>query len=170
MTPGDRMPERIDLAGNALLAMTRESMHALRASLFRDLGVNAAGHLQEAGYAGAAGVHEAFGRWLAGRGRPSPDALPAEEFPEELSRFFTATGWGALSLSPLGGGVAAVDSADWAEAEPGAGSEFPTCYFTSGVLADLFGRLSEIPVAVMEVECRSIGASRCRFLGRRSPS
>jgi hypothetical protein len=42
--------------------------------------------------------------------------------------------------------------------------EFPSCHLTCGLLADFFGRLSEGLVAVMEVECRSRGDARCRFL------
>jgi hypothetical protein len=32
------------------------------------------------------------------------------------------------------------------------------------MFADFFGRLSDVPLSVLEVECRSAGASRCRFL------
>jgi hypothetical protein len=32
------------------------------------------------------------------------------------------------------------------------------------MLADFFGRLAGEPLAAMEVECRSMGAPRCRFL------
>ena len=38
------------------------------------------------------------------------------------------------------------------------------CFFSSGMLADFLGRLSGEPVSVMEVECRSKGDARCRFL------
>jgi hypothetical protein len=38
------------------------------------------------------------------------------------------------------------------------------CFYSAGMLADFFGRLSGEGVAVMEVECRSRGDSRCRFL------
>ena len=42
--------------------------------------------------------------------------------------------------------------------------EAPMCFFTAGMLADFLGRLSGETVAVMEVECRSKGDPRCRFL------
>jgi hypothetical protein len=42
--------------------------------------------------------------------------------------------------------------------------DFPGCYFTAGIFADFFGRVAGSPVAVMEVECRSMGNERCRFL------
>ena len=38
------------------------------------------------------------------------------------------------------------------------------CYFTSGVLADFFGRITDAQVSVMETECRSTGYDRCKFL------
>ena len=38
------------------------------------------------------------------------------------------------------------------------------CFFSAGMLADFLGRLSGEPVSVMEVECRSCGDARCRFL------
>jgi hypothetical protein len=38
------------------------------------------------------------------------------------------------------------------------------CFVSTGMLADFLGRLSTEPVAVMEVECRSKGDARCRFL------
>ena len=60
--------------------------------------------------------------------------------------------------------VATVDSSDWAESDPAHPMEYPGCYYTSGVLADFFTRLAGEPLAVMEVECRSMGGDRCRFL------
>jgi hypothetical protein len=32
------------------------------------------------------------------------------------------------------------------------------------MFADFFGRIADHPLAVLEVECRSAGAPRCRFL------
>jgi hypothetical protein len=32
------------------------------------------------------------------------------------------------------------------------------------MFADFFGRVADAPLAVMEVECRSSGSDRCRFL------
>jgi hypothetical protein len=60
--------------------------------------------------------------------------------------------------------VATIDSADWAESDPARPLDFPGCYYTSGVLADFFTRLAGEPLSVMEVECRSMGGERCRFL------
>jgi hypothetical protein len=66
-------------------------------------------------------------------------------------------------MTPLPGGALALDSSDWAEAEPGT-AEAPMCFFSAGMLADFLGRLTGETVAVMEVECRSKGDPRCRFL------
>ena len=43
------MSASLDLPGNALVAMTRDSLLALRAALFRDVGPNAAAMLQALG-------------------------------------------------------------------------------------------------------------------------
>lgn len=153
----------LDLTSNALVAMTRDSFLALRAAMFRDVGTNAAGLLQEAGFAGGQSMFEAFGQWLGARGLPSPDELPAAEFATRATEFFRDAGWGSIELGALES-VATVDSTDWAEGDPGFPLDFPGCYYTSGVLADFFGRLAAAPMAVMEVECRSMGNDRCRFL------
>jgi predicted hydrocarbon binding protein len=151
------------LPGNALVALTRDSLLALRAALFRDIGPNAATVLQEAGFAGGPALFETFGRWLSARGRPAPESLAASEFGPRASEFFRDAGWGSLELGALET-VATVDSADWAEGDPAFPLQFPGCYYTTGVLADFFGRLAGEPLAVMEVECRSMGSERCRFL------
>jgi uncharacterized protein len=153
----------LDLSGSALIAMTRDSLLALRAGMFRDVGPSAAGLLQEAGFAGGQALFDTFGRWLTGRGLPAPESLPASEFAARATEFFRDAGWGSLELGTLDS-VATVDSADWAEGDPGFPLDFPGCYYTSGVMADFFGRLAGAPVAVMEVECRSMGSDRCRFL------
>jgi len=157
------MSASLDLPGNALVAMTRDSLAALRAAMFRDVGPSAAALLQEAGYAGGQAMFDAFGKWLAARGLPAPEALPATDFGARATEFFRDAGWGSIELGSLES-VATVDSSDWAEGNPAFPLEFPGCYYTSGVMADFFGRLAGAPVAVMEVECRSMGGERCRFL------
>jgi predicted hydrocarbon binding protein len=157
------MPPSIDLPANALVAMTRDSLLALRTALFRDIGADAATLLQEAGIAGGAGLFDTFTRWLSARGHGAPETLAAMEFAERATEFFRDAGWGSISVGALDT-VATIDSPDWAEGDPGFPLEFPGCYFTSGVFADFFGRVAGEPLAVMEVECRSMGAERCRFL------
>jgi predicted hydrocarbon binding protein len=157
------MPPSIDLPSNALVALTRDSLLALRSALFRDVGPNAAALLQEAGYAGGRALFDAFATWLSARGLGSPHALPAAEFAARATEFFRETGWGSIDLGAIQS-VATIDSADWAESDPAFPMEFPGCYYTAGFLADFFGRLAGEPLAVMEVECRSMGGARCRFL------
>ncbi|MFL5494508.1 MAG: V4R domain-containing protein [Gemmatimonadales bacterium] len=140
-------------------------IHQLRASLERDTGLQAASYLQEAGFAGGEELFREFGDWLlATRGVEHAAELDVQYLSEVLSQFFSEQGWGELTASPLGPAVLALDSAEWAEASDESRAEFPSCHVTCGLLADFFGRLSEGLVAVMEVECRSRGDSRCRFL------
>lgn len=157
------MAASIELPENGLVALTRQSLLALRGALFRDLGPNAAALLQEAGYAGGQALYDAFARWLAMRSLGAPESLAATDFALRATEFFRDMGWGAIEMGALDS-VATIDSPDWAESDPAYPLEFPGCYYTAGVLADFFGRLAGQPLAVMEVECRSMGASRCRFL------
>ena len=157
------MSQSIDLPAQGLVALTRESLIALRTALFRDVGVSAVAPLQEAGYAGGQGMYDAFSRWLSSRGLGSPETLAAAEFSMRATEFFRDAGWGSIEVGALEG-VATIDSPDWAESDPAFPLDFPGCYYSSGMLADFFGRLAGEPLAAMEVECRSMGAPRCRFL------
>lgn len=157
------MAESIDLNGNALVAITRDSLSALRAALFREVGPSAAGLLQEAGFAGGPALYEAFGRWLTAHRLPAPEALAAADFSARASEFFHDIGWGSIDMGELSS-VATIDSSDWAEGDPAHPLDFPGCYYSAGAFADFFGRVAGEPVAVMEVECRSMGSERCRFL------
>lgn len=146
------------------LVIGRGALRQLHITLFRQAPDVAITILQETGYAAGAGVFQAFCAWLPGEtGVAQPEDLDARRLNEVLSSFFQSTGWGSVSVSPLGGAALVVDSSDWAEADPGTAGE-PMCFFTAGLLADFLGRLSGEPVAVMEVECRSKNDARCRFL------
>lgn len=158
------MEQPFDLSKTAMVAVARESLLALRVALVRDLGPDAAAYLQEAGYAGGESLFAAFGRWMNARGLGIPEALPASDFARRATEFFRATGWGAIEVGSLGEAIATVDSLNWAEADPASGLEYPSCHLTTGMFADFFGRLAGTPLAVMEVECRSMGTQRCRFL------
>jgi predicted hydrocarbon binding protein len=113
--------------------------------------------LQELGYAAGEGLYRSFSQ------SNDPQRLDSELLGETLSEFFARSGWGNVSLTPVGTGALALDSSDWVEADPGS-AQSPMCFFTAGMLADFLGRLSDETVAVMEVECRSRGDTRCRFL------
>lgn len=140
-------------------------MNALLPTILRQLHASLATHapeqsiaiLQEAGYAAGEGLYTAF------TALNNPSDLDADLLAPTLSEFFTTGGWGSVTVTPVGTGALAIDSPDWSEAEPGT-SQSPMCFFSAGMLADFLGRLSEETIAVMEVECRSKGDERCRFL------
>ena len=147
------------------LRLGRRVLHQLRSALERDTGLQASTYLQEAGFAGGEELYAEFQEWvLANRGVEDPTRLDAEFLSETLSAFFSDLGWGRLEATRLGEAVLALDSKEWAESVEAGGTEFPSCHLTCGMLADFFGRLSDGLVAVMEVECRSRGDARCRFL------
>lgn len=154
----------LNLAGSGMVAITRDALAALRNALMRDTGHAAAGYLQEAGYAGGPALFDAFRAWLAQRGADGPERLSLATFQRHASDFFRESGWGTLTVGDLHDVVATLDSSDWGEATPGAGLDHPCCHLSSGMFADFFGRVADAPLAVMEVECRSTGADRCRFL------
>ncbi|MGH7673354.1 MAG: V4R domain-containing protein [Gemmatimonadales bacterium] len=157
------LPPSAGAAGSGL-TVGRGALRQLHASLQSHAPDQAVAVLQEAGFAAGEGTYRAFSAWLPGRtGVDRPEDLDADRLNEILSDFFADSGWGTLSMSPLGTGALVVDSTDWAEAEPGT-AETPMCFFSAGLLADFLGRLSGETVAVMEVECRGRGDTRCRFL------
>ena len=158
------MATSLDLTRNEMLALTRPALAALRTALMRDAGPAAASYLQEAGYAGGERLFSAFRQWLRDKGDGSPEHLDVEIFERRASEFFRMAGWGTLRIGSLRDAVATLDSEDWGEADPKSGMDHPCCHFSTGMFADFFGRLAESELAVFEVECRSAGAKRCRFL------
>ena len=154
----------MDLIGSGMVALSRDALSGLRNALMRDSGYASAGYFQEAGYAGGASMFDAFRSWLAARGTDAPEGLTLAAFQAEATDYFRECGWGSLEVGELHDTVATLDSTDWGEATPGAGLEHPGCHLSSGMFAEFFGRLADAPLAVMEVECRSAGADRCRFL------
>jgi predicted hydrocarbon binding protein len=158
------MIHSIDLADHRMVAMSRTTLAALRSILFRDAGPAAAGALQEAGYAGGEAVYQSFREWLRKQGKAAPEDLEVGEFQHRASTYFREAGWGSITVGSMGEALATVDSADWGESDTGANLDQPGCHITTGMFADFFGRLSDVPLAVLEVECRSAGHERCRFL------
>jgi len=157
------MATNFALASTPLVALPRQSLATLRTALIRDLGSGFATYLQEAGYAGGDAVHASFREWLSARGI-NADGMGFAEFQGLAAEFFGDTGWGTLAIGSLDDVVITLDTMDWAEADPALNIGFPACYYSMGLLADFFGRLAEAPLACYEVECRSNGAARCRFL------
>src|SRR5690606_24001752 len=91
-------------------------------------------------------------------------ALDQATFWRRFSELFANRGWGHLGMVPVHPGVGALDSTDWVEVDSDGTAARPTCFFTTGLLANLLGRVAGEDVAVLEVECRSRGDARCRFL------
>lgn len=146
------------------LAIGRASLQQLHRSLLEHMPDQAIAVLQETGYASGEGIYQAFCAWLPGAaGVSKPEDLDTAHVNAVLAEFFRARGWGTVTVQPVGGAALAVDSTDWAEADPGT-AEVPMCFFSAGMLADFLGRVSGEAVAVMEVECRSKSDARCRFL------
>ncbi len=152
------------LSASALSAVPRASLTTLRASLVRDLGDGFAAVLQEAGYAGGDTVFAAFKDWCASSGLGAPETLAYASFQQAAARFFADTGWGTVTMEPLGDTAVAFDSVNWGEADPAAAMPYPSCYYSAGMLADLFGRVADGAIGCLEVECRSALGARCRFL------
>lgn len=158
------MSQTLDLASHQMVALSRSSLAALRAALVRDAGPSAAAYLQEAGYAGGETVFASFRDWLREQSAGEPEELSVDEFERYASAYFRDAGWGSLRIGSLGEAVATLDSEDWGESDPDSGLDHPGCHLTTGMFADFFGRVADVPLAVLEVECRSMGAPRCRFL------
>ena len=148
----------ISLHAASLVALSPRALQALRDRV----GAEA---LQEAGYAAGEGAYRTFVGWLpAIAGVDDPKELAAPRLAEVLSRFFSDLGWGSVEVTPLGEATFAIDSLNWPEAQPEARLQYPSCYFTSGLLADFVSRIADAGLAVMEVECRSRNDPRCRWL------
>lgn len=154
----------LDFVAHGLAAFPRASLAALRRGLLRDHGPEAAASLQEAGYAGGETVYAAFSAWLAERTDIDAAHLDVDSFQHRASEFFSEFGWGTLSVGAMDDAVATLDATDWWEADGEDRLDAPGCHLTTGLFADLFGRLAGTQVAVLEVECRAMGHSHCRFL------
>ncbi|MEE9180332.1 MAG: V4R domain-containing protein [Vicinamibacteria bacterium] len=148
-----------------VISIGRKALIATRRALLQDLGERGMERLQEIGCAAGEEVYESFSRWLPEfAGVRSADELDASALEEVLSEFFTSIGWGGVAIERLGTNGLSISSSDWAEADPSEGSEYPSCYFSSGLFADFLTRMAGgNAISIMEVECRSRGDDRCRF-------
>jgi predicted hydrocarbon binding protein len=116
--------------------------------------------LREAGRRLAAETETAI---LERVGLPLP-ALSLSRFWSELAAYFDEVGWGHMDHEEVNEGVGAVQARDWAESDPKESRPGPGCHISTGLFAELLTRAAGQPVAVMEVDCRSQGDERCRFL------
>ncbi len=152
------------IATTPRLAVGRAAIEQLRSVLERELPEHAAGLLREIGFAAGDGAYDGFVGSVSNRyGVETPQSLDARYLGDALAGFFREEGWGSVSMETLAPGLLGLDSGDWALADP-RGTVVPSCHFTCGMLSDFFTRLGGYPAAVMEVDCRSRGDARCRFL------
>jgi predicted hydrocarbon binding protein len=146
------------------LALGRPTLEQIRAVLERELPERAPALLREIGFSAGLALYDGFVESVAQRyAVEAPQSLDARYLGEALGGFFREEGWGSAAIEQLAPGLLGFDSPDWAEAEP-RGAAAPSCHFSAGMLSDFFTRLGGYPAAVMEIECRSRGEPRCRFL------
>ncbi len=152
-------------AGIRVITIGRKALLATREALLHDLGERGMERLQQIGCTAGEEMYDAFERWLNEfAGVSSPDDLDAATLDEVLSEFFTSLGWGSVTIERLGSNGLSLTSTDWAEADPNERSDFPSCYFSSGLFADFLTRMAGgNAISIMEVECRSKGDVSCRF-------
>jgi hypothetical protein len=172
---------RLATSRPAELAMPIASLAALRRALAAEVGPDAAARaLLLAGHAAGDALYAALASRAAqgesadlspadaGTDAPDPGAslaqVPQSVFWHHFADLFATRGWGRIAHEAVHGGVGSLESPDWAEADPTTGELRPSCFFTTGLLANLLGRVAGQEVAVLEVECRSRGDLRCRFL------
>jgi hypothetical protein len=163
-----------------LIGIAIPTLRELRAATLSSLATATSGEadavdaLRGAGYAGGESIYDAFEQWLSETAQPSSESesrsapaadLALDDFGDRVALYFRAAGWGQLEFAPeQDGGVATLTVENCWEVEPNADQVKPSCHVTTGMFAAFFGRLAGYPVAVMETECCSAGAERCRFL------
>ncbi len=146
------------------LSLGKATLDQIRAVLERETPAQSATLLREIGFAAGEALYEGFVESVSQRfGVETPQALDGRYLGDALAGFFREVGWGNLATEAVAPGLLAIDSPDWVEAAPREAT-VPSCHFSCGMLSDLFTRLGGYPAAVMEVECRTRGEARCRFL------
>jgi predicted hydrocarbon binding protein len=145
----------------AEIAVPSAALGALRRALSDELGEDVAARvLRNAGH----DAGDAFYQILAADAPTGLAELDATTFWKRFAQLFSSRGWGALRHSDVHPGVAVLEAADWSEADAAGSDPRPACYFTTGLLANVLGKVAGSDVSVMEVECRSRGDGQCRFL------
>lgn len=156
------MTSTLPFLSTRTVAVPAEFFGALRTLSATD--ASAVTALRDAGYAAGVGLHDSFGQWLESHGELPADLLPDDRFSVVLAEFLRDSGWGSVHVSALSDAVMAIDAEEWAEADANADLATPSCHVGTGLLAGLLGRVANAPLSVLEVECRSAGHARCRFL------
>ena len=127
--------------------------------------------LRDAGFAAGDELYDDFASWLAARaGVHDPAGASMEAFIAGFGTYVAARGWGSLTLvagdATESGGLPSLCAEGWFEAQHDAPTHacFPTCHFTTGMLAGFLSRLAGQPLAVLELACASTGEPACRFV------
>jgi len=154
------MDAQLPLLTPRTVALPVEFLSALQGAADDARAALSADAVRDAGYHAGVAMYDRFSTWLSYRGEYGPESLDDARFTTLVSEFFAASGWGELSIVSLSDAVVAIDADRWGESDGSAGG----CLVSTGLFSGFFGRLAEAPIAVLEVECRSIGGTRCRFL------
>lgn len=142
------------MASKREIRIPADSVHALRRSLTRELGAaTAARTLQDAGNAAGDALYERLER----SSHDEVGATPHSTFWDRLDGLFRELGWGSVQHEELHPGVGALVVSDWFEMQDG--TRRSGCHFSTGVLANILGRLAGAEVAVLQVEDRFLFGS-----------
>lgn len=136
-----------------------DSIHAMRRSLASELGSEAAARaLRDAGHAAGDALFQRIVR------DPSadPGSTAAATFWDRLATVFRELGWGTARHEEVHPGVGALVVAEWFEVDAATGRA--VCPFTTGVLANVLGRIAGQDVAVLQTECPDGRPGCARFL------
>lgn len=145
------------MASTRNIQLPAPSILALRRALIRQVGSQTATlALQEAG--------NAAGDALYGRLGQDHDIgeVPLGAFWDRLSAVFREMGWGAVEHQSPHPGVGALVGREWFEVDESGSA--PSCPFTTGVFANILGRVAGSEVAVLQVPCDEEAARCVRFL------
>jgi predicted hydrocarbon binding protein len=145
------------MAATRNIQLPAPSILALRRALIRHVGAETAhAALQEAGNAAGDALFERLGQ------DDEIGSTPVATFWERLAGVFRELGWGSVEHRSPHPGVGAIVARDWFEVEESGRSS--ACPFTTGVLANVLGRVAGSEVAVLPVPCDEGGSGCVRFL------
>jgi hypothetical protein len=101
---------------------------------------------------------------ISAQASTDPRQLGDGEFWSEIGDYLAYTGWGRVTHDRVHPGLGVVTSPDWAESDPDAGEDRPTCWLGTGALSRIFTRIAGTRIDVVESSCRSRGDAVCTFV------
>ena len=142
------------------IAVPASVFESLRGELQKEVGATQTVRaLHYAGY--HAGLSAAATMDAESNGRTR--SLSERGFWDRLESYFSSRGWGNLGHRSAHPGVGMLSSPDWAESDRDELDAAGSCSFSAGFLSGVLTKVAGGPIAVLEVGCRSRGASRCDF-------